>query len=46
MAIVRHVVLNMLNTAKKHFKGVGVKGLRKKAGWGNDNLRLILKQNF
>lgn len=46
MAIVRHVVLNMLNTAKKHFKGVGVKALRKKAGWGNDNLRLILKQNF
>jgi len=46
MAIVRHVVLNMLNTAKKHFKGIGVKALRKKAGWGNDNLRLILKHNF
>ena len=46
MAIVRHVVLNMLNTAKKHFKGIGIKALRKKAGWGNDNLRLILKQNF
>lgn len=46
MAIVRHVVLNMLNTAKKHFKGVGVKALRKKAGWGNENLRLILKKNF
>ena len=46
MAIVRHVVLNMLNTAKKHFKGVGVKALRKKAGWGNENLRLILKHNF
>ena len=46
MAIVRHVVLNMLNTAKKHFKGIGVKGLRKKAGWGNDNLRLILKHIF
>ena len=46
MAIVRHVVLNMLNTAKKQFKGVGVKALRKKAGWGNDNLRLILKNSF
>ena len=46
MAIVRHVVLNMLNTAKKQFKGVGVKALRKKAGWGNDNLRLILKTSF
>ena len=31
---------------KKHFKGIGVKGLHKKTGWGNDNLRLILKQNF
>ncbi len=46
MAIVRHVVLNMLNTAKKHFKGIGVKALRKKAGWGNENLRLILMKNF
>ena len=46
MVIVRHVVLNILNTAKKHFKGIGVKALRKKAGWGNDNLRLILKQRF
>jgi len=46
MAIVRHVVLNMLNNAKKHFKGIGVKALRKKAGWGNDNLRLILMKNF
>ena len=46
MAIVRHVVLNMLNTAKKQFKGIGVKALRKKAGWGNDNLRLILENSF
>ena len=47
MAIVRHVVLNMLNNAKQHFKkGMSIKGLRKKAGWGNDNLRLILQQNF
>ena len=46
MAIVRHVVLNMLNTAKKHFKGLGIKALRKKAGWGNENLRLILRTNF
>ncbi|UUZ69669.1 ISAs1 family transposase [Polaromonas sp. P2-4] len=46
MAIVRHVVLNMLDTAKKQFKGIGVKALRKKAGWGNENLRLILMKNF
>ena len=46
MAIVRHVVFNILNTAKKHFKGIGIKALRKKAGWSNDHLRLILKHNF
>ena len=46
MAIVRHVVLNIVNTAKKHFKGIGIKALRKKAGWGNANLRLILKHSF
>jgi hypothetical protein len=46
MAIVRHVVLNILNTAKKYYKGLGIKALRKKAGWGNDHLRLILKHGF
>jgi predicted transposase YbfD/YdcC len=46
MAIVRHVVLNMLNNARKHFKDLGIKAMRKKAGWGNDNLRLILMKNF
>jgi hypothetical protein len=46
MATVHHVVLNRLNTAKKHLKGVGVKALLKKAGWGNDNLPVILKNSF
>ena len=46
MAIVRHIVMNMLNNAKQHFNGVSLKGLRKKAGWGNDTLHTILKQNF
>lgn len=46
MAIVRHIVLNVLNTAKQHFKGVSLKALRKKAGWGNDTLRSILSFNF
>ena len=46
MATVHHGVLNIPNTAKKHFKGLGVKALRKKAGWGNDSLRLILKRIF
>lgn len=46
MAIIRHITLNMLNNAKKSFKNVGLKALRKKAGWGNETLALILKQNF
>ena len=47
MAIIRHITLNMLNNAKKSsFKSVGLKALRKKAGWGNETLALILKQNF
>ena len=41
MCIVRHVVLNILNTPKKQFEGISVKTLRKKAGWGNSTLRLI-----
>jgi predicted transposase YbfD/YdcC len=46
MAIIRHITVNMLNNAKKLFKNVGLKALRKKAGWGNETLALILKQNF
>jgi len=47
MAIIRHVVLTMLNNARQHFKkGLSIKGLRKKAGWTNFNLRLIFQQNF
>ena len=46
MAIVRHIVVNMLNNAKKSFKNIGLKALRKKAGWGNETLQFILKQNF
>lgn len=46
MALVRHITLNMLNTAKKHIKNVGIKALRKKAGWGNKTLSFILGQSF
>ncbi len=46
MALVRHITLNMLNQAKPAFKDVSLKGLRKKAGWGNETLRFILAQNF
>lgn len=46
IALVRHIVLNMLNKIKAAFKDVGIKALRKKAGWGNDTLRFIPSQNF
>ena len=46
MSIVRHFALNMLHKAQACFKAVGIKGLRKKAGWGNETLLTILKQNF
>lgn len=46
MALIRHIVFNMLSNAKKCFKDVGTKALRKKAAWGNATLEFILKQNF
>ncbi len=46
MAIIRHFTVNMLNNTKKAFKNISLKALRKKAGWGNDTLGLILRQNF
>jgi hypothetical protein len=36
----------VLNQAKKNFKNISIKGLRKKAGWGNATLRSILNQVF
>jgi len=46
MAIIRHVVFNMLGNAKKCFKDVGTKALQKKAAWGDSTLELILRQSF
>jgi predicted transposase YbfD/YdcC len=46
MALIRHISLNMLNNAKKQTKGIGLKALRKKAGWGNKTLNFILSQSF
>ena len=46
MALVRHIALNMLNNAKNQYKNVGIKALRKKAGWGKKTLRSILSQAF
>ena len=46
MALVRHITINMLNNVKKQFKNIGLKALRKKAGWENNTIDLIFRQNF
>ncbi len=47
MAVVRHCVMNLLHSAKKLFKkGTNLKGLRKKACWGQTALATILSQEF
>jgi len=46
MALIRHITINMLNNAKKLFKNIGLKALRKKAGWDNNTIDLIFRQNF
>ncbi len=47
MAIIRHTALNMLqNVKKKESKNISIKGLRKKAGWGNNTLSKILLSTF
>ncbi len=37
---------SMLNNAKKLVNNVGLKALRKKAGWGNETLAFILNQKI
>ena len=46
IAIVRHIVINMLNKAKGAFKGIGLKALRKKAGWDNATRSFVIKQGL
>lgn len=46
MAMVRHIILNMLQTAKKQFKDMSLKRLQKKAGWGESTLDMVLMQKF
>ena len=47
MAIIRHTALNMLQNVKKNEStNISIKGLRKKAGWGNNTLAQILLSNF
>lgn len=44
IAMVRHTALNLLQLSSAKYKGTSLKGLRKKAGWGNSTLRTILEQ--
>jgi len=45
MAVMRHIALNLLQSAKKHFKkDMSISRLRKRAGWGGDKLHTILTQ--
>ncbi|MFN7094431.1 MAG: ISAs1 family transposase, partial [Burkholderiales bacterium] len=45
IAMIRHAVLNLLKLAKPKFKkDISLKGLRKRAGWDNETLSIILKQ--
>lgn len=47
MAMVRHIVLNLLRGAKPQFrKDMSLKGLQRKAGWGEKTLNTILMQEF
>lgn len=47
MAMIRHIVLNLLRGAKSQFrKDMSLKGLQKKAGWGENTLSAILMQEF
>ena len=46
MAIIRHISLNMLQTAKNNTKRYSIKRLRKVAGWNDDSLTNIISQKF
>lgn len=46
MAMVRHIILNMLQNTKKKFKDMSIRRLQKKAGWGDSTLDMILMASF
>lgn len=46
MAMVRHIILNMLQNTKKKFKDMSIRRLQKKASWGNSTLDMILMAAF
>ncbi|WP_156414804.1 ISAs1 family transposase, partial [Legionella moravica] len=41
-AMVRHIILNVLQNTKKKFKDMSIRRLLKKAGWGDSTLDMIL----
>lgn len=45
MAMIRHTALNLLKIAQHKFKKyISMNGLRKKAGWDDDTLHIIIRQ--
>lgn len=47
MAMVRHIILNLLRNAKTHFrKDTSLVGLQRAAGWADSTLDTILMQEF
>ena len=46
MAMLRHIILNMLQNTKRKFKDMSIKRLQKKAGWGDSTLDMILMAAF
>ena len=43
--MMRHTAINLLHMAQNAiYEKVSLKGLRKKAGWGNTTLKTILEQ--
>ena len=46
MSLIRRWTLNMLKTAQNKIKGISISALRKKAGWGNNTLSLVLQGKF
>jgi len=43
MGLVRKIVFNILQNAKKKFKDMSIRRLRKKAGWDHNTLDVVLK---
>jgi predicted transposase YbfD/YdcC len=46
IGLVRKIALNLLQSAKKKFKEMSIRRLRKKAGWDDATLDLILQADF